>query len=206
MTIRAVTRFAVRACPSFIGDPLAHGLGDPTLRYPIVLADPPYYFEGYTSAEAYDRAPHYPTMRIDQICALPVRDLATDAAILFLWTTSAHQCLAFDVIEAWGFIYSTSAVWVKTECAPGLGHIVRQQHETLLIARRGDFPGPPPSTRPSSVITAPRRDQAASPMRRMPSSRRCTRHCPRSSCLRAVRRGPAGRCGAMRRCRKRQSE
>jgi N6-adenosine-specific RNA methylase IME4 len=158
-----VTRFAVRACPSFIGDPLAHGLGDPTLRYPIVLADPPYYFEGYTSAEAYDRAPHYPTMRIDQICALPVRDLATDAAILFLWTTSAHQCLAFDVIEAWGFIYSTSAVWVKTECAPGLGHIVRQQHETLLIARRGDFPGPPPSTRPSSVITAPRRDHSRKP-------------------------------------------
>jgi N6-adenosine-specific RNA methylase IME4 len=133
------------------------------VRYPVILADPPWLFEGYTSVEAYERTPKYPTMSLVEICALPVRDLACDPAILFLWSTSAHLRLAFDVIEAWGFSYSTSAVWCKSDCAPGLGHFVRQQHETLLIARRGDFPTPSPSVRPSSVIRAPRREHSRKP-------------------------------------------
>jgi N6-adenosine-specific RNA methylase IME4 len=132
-------------------------------RYPVILADPPWFFETFTSAEAYDRAPQYPTMRLADICALPVPDLATDPAILFLWSTSAHLRLAFNVIEAWGFTYATSAVWVKTDCAPGLGHYFRQQHETLLIARRSDFPLASPETRPSSVIAAPRREHSHKP-------------------------------------------
>jgi N6-adenosine-specific RNA methylase IME4/uncharacterized ParB-like nuclease family protein len=133
------------------------------VRYPVILADPPWFFQAYTSDEANHRAPEYPTMTLDEICALPMRDLACDPAILFLWVTSAHLRLAFDVVEAWGFSYSTCAVWCKSDCAPGLGHFVRQQHETLLIARRGDFPTPPPSARPSSVITAPRREHSRKP-------------------------------------------
>jgi N6-adenosine-specific RNA methylase IME4/ParB-like chromosome segregation protein Spo0J len=132
-------------------------------KYPVILADPPWFFETYTRDEASHRAPNYPTMKLEEICALPVRDLATETAILFLWTTSAHLYLSFQVIEAWGFAYSTDAVWEKTDCAPGLGHIFRQQHETLLTARRGDFPPPPPSMRPSSVIKSPRREHSRKP-------------------------------------------
>jgi N6-adenosine-specific RNA methylase IME4 len=134
-----------------------------TVRYPIVLADPPWFFETYTSEVAHERAPPYPPMTIEEICALLVGDLATAAAMLFLWVTSAHLEHAFTVMKAWGFEYSTSMVWVKTACAPGLGHIARQQHEHLLVGRRGDFPAPPPSTRPSSAIMAPRREHSRKP-------------------------------------------
>jgi N6-adenosine-specific RNA methylase IME4 len=33
----------------------------------------------------------------------------------------------------------------------------------VLIARRGDFPSPPPSARPSSVIRAPKREHSRKP-------------------------------------------
>src|SRR5262249_37934188 len=94
-------------------------------------------------------------------------------ALLFLWVTSAHQAQAFDVIKAWGFTYSTSAVWVKTDPASpdiikldpalGLGHWLRLEHELLLIARLGNFPLPPPDKRPPSVFFAPRREHSRKP-------------------------------------------
>jgi transcriptional regulator with XRE-family HTH domain len=52
-------------------------------RYPVILADPPWRYEnppmggGNRSIEN-----HYPTMTLEEICALPVGDLATDDAIL----------------------------------------------------------------------------------------------------------------------------
>jgi hypothetical protein len=49
------------------------------VRFPVVLADPPYFFETYASADANERAPEYPTMTVQEISALPVRELATDA-------------------------------------------------------------------------------------------------------------------------------
>ena len=123
-------------------------------RYPIILADPPWQ----TKAE---RKPHYPVMHVSEICALPVKDLAAEAAALFLWTTSPRLQKAFEVIEAWAFEYKTTMAWVKH--AIGTGYFVRNQHELLLIACRGDFPLPPPAARPSSVIMASRREHSEKP-------------------------------------------
>lgn len=131
-------------------------------RFPIILADPSWHFEPY-GCDGYDRAPDYQTMPLDEICALPVRDIATDPALLFCWSTSPHLEMAFQVIAAWDFRYITSMVWHKTGAPPGLGHFVRIDHEILLIARQGDFPSPPPSTRQSSVIEAPRREHSRKP-------------------------------------------
>jgi N6-adenosine-specific RNA methylase IME4 len=104
---------------------------------------------------------HYPTMDIEDICALPVHDLATDAAVLLLWTTSPHLENAFRVIASWKFTYKTNIVWVKE--SPGLGYTVRNQHELLLIATRGNIPSPAASQRPPSVIFAPRREHSRKP-------------------------------------------
>jgi N6-adenosine-specific RNA methylase IME4 len=145
-----------------------------TVRYPIIVADPAWRYECWNSDEAtYDRGPRYPTMSLEEICALPVRDLATEIALLLLWVTSAHLEHAFDVIRAWSFTYCGESVWVKIDPASpdvikldpalGLGHWQRNQHESLLIARRGDFPLPPPHLRFRSVFFAPRRGHSVKP-------------------------------------------
>jgi N6-adenosine-specific RNA methylase IME4 len=131
--------------------------------YPIILADPPWYFEAYNEISGVERAAgnHYPTMALEEICALPVKGLATDSAALFLWTTAPHLQEALRVIDAWGFNYRTNIVWVKDRF--GLGYYVRNQHELLLVATHGQLPTPDPANRPPSVIEAPRREHSRKP-------------------------------------------
>jgi N6-adenosine-specific RNA methylase IME4 len=132
-------------------------------RFPVILADPPWHFEVYNESSGVERAAgnHYPTMSLEEICALPVKELATDSAALFLWVTAPHLEQAHHVIRAWGFIPKTGFVWVKDRF--GLGYFLRGRHEHLLIAVRGDMPCPLPSRRPDSVIKAPRREHSRKP-------------------------------------------
>lgn len=87
------------------------------MRYPVVLADPPWPYEVYSrdtgagrSAEA-----HYSTMTIAEIMALPIPDVLAKDACLFLWATWPTLKFAFMAAEAWGLTYKTDAfLWVKT--------------------------------------------------------------------------------------------
>jgi N6-adenosine-specific RNA methylase IME4 len=81
--------------------------------------------------------------------------------LLFLWVPAPILREAFQVIDSWGFTYRTGAVWDKTKI--GAGHWFRQQHEHLLLGRRGEFPTPPDSVRPASIIRAPRREHSRKP-------------------------------------------
>jgi N6-adenosine-specific RNA methylase IME4 len=132
-------------------------------RFPVIYADPPWRFAPYDSVTGTARTPeaHYPCMQTKEIADLPIAKLATEDAILFLWTTAPHLQQAFHVIEAWGFRYATNVVWVKDQI--GLGFYVRNQHELLLIATHGFMRAPPPAQRPPSVITAPRREHSRKP-------------------------------------------
>ena len=77
-------------------------------------------------------------MSIDDLCNLPIRDLAEDNAVLFLWTTSPKLFDAHDVIKAWGFEYKTSFVWDKVKHV--MGHYNSVRHEFLLLCIKGSFP------------------------------------------------------------------
>jgi N6-adenosine-specific RNA methylase IME4 len=100
-------------------------------------------------------------MELAGICKLPVGDLATPDAVLFMWTTAPYLRQAFEVLAAWGFEYCTHFAWVKDR--PALGYWVRNQHELLLIAKRGNPPTPRPGDRPPSVINAARREHSRKP-------------------------------------------
>jgi N6-adenosine-specific RNA methylase IME4 len=119
----------------------------PDGKFRLIYADPPWRYE---HIETENRAieNQYPTMSLDEICALSVP--AADDAVLFLWATSPKLSEAMKVIEAWGFDYRTCAVWDKEKI--GMGYYFRQQHELLLVAARGALPVPEPSDRVSSVI------------------------------------------------------
>jgi N6-adenosine-specific RNA methylase IME4 len=132
-------------------------------RYPIIYADPPWQFDVYDAESGLNRAAaaHYPTMELEDICKLPVADLATGDAVLFLWTTAPHLQKAFEVLAAWGFEYRTNIAWAKDKT--GLGYWVRNQHELLLIGARGNMRSPAEGTRPPSIIQAPRREHSRKP-------------------------------------------
>lgn len=130
-------------------------------QFPVIYADPPWRYEHVkTDNRAIEN--QYPTMALEEICALPVADLATPDAILFLWTTSPKLDESLDVVDAWGFTYRTCAVWDKEKI--GMGYYFRQQHELLLVATRGSIPVPPVESRVSSVLRYPRGEHSAKPL------------------------------------------
>lgn len=135
-------------------EPLVH-LGP----FPVIYADPPWRYEHSESPEVRKVENQYPTMTLDEIKALDIP--AADDAVIFLWVTSPKLAEGLDVMTAWGFTYRTSMVWVKDRI--GMGYYARQQHEFLLIGRRGSLPAPDPEDRPASVVTAPRGEHSAKP-------------------------------------------
>jgi N6-adenosine-specific RNA methylase IME4 len=132
----------------------------PEGKYDLVYADPPWR---YDFAKTYTRAVEnqYPTLSLEEICALDVPSITGDDAMLFLWATPPLLRQALQVIDAWGFEYKTQMVWVKDKI--GMGFYVRLKHELLLIAKKGEYPLPDESIRPESVIFAPRTEHSKKP-------------------------------------------
>ena len=81
-------------------------------KWPVALIDPPWQFENPMWNDN-NRSPPYPTMTLEQLKDLPVPDIMTDAAAMFLWTTAPKLDEAIDLLRAWGFSYRTCAVWIK---------------------------------------------------------------------------------------------
>lgn len=110
-------------------------------KYDIIYADPPWRYERDKVQGAAEN--HYPTMGIDEICALPVGEIAAKDGVLFLWATFPLLPEAFRVMEAWGYRYKSVAfVWVKrNRRSPGwfygLGYWTRGNAELCLLATRG---------------------------------------------------------------------
>jgi len=125
----------------------------PKGKFGVIYADPPWRYE-FAKAQSRQIENHYPTMTLDEICALPVQDFASPDCVLFLWATSPKLADAFTVLGAWGFTYRTCAVWAKPQI--GMGFYFRQQHELLLVATQGSPPPALECARPGSVHTESR--------------------------------------------------
>jgi ParB/RepB/Spo0J family partition protein len=96
--------------------------------FQVIVADPPWQYESRNSLP-------YPTMPIDEIKCMPVKEIASDDAVLWLWTTNAHLRAAFDVVGSWGFEYKALLTWVKDRM--GTGEWLRGQTEHCLLGVRG---------------------------------------------------------------------
>ena len=107
----------------------------PQGKYRIIYADPPWKYkddliESYGAAEK-----HYPTMTIEELGNLPIKDIADDNAVLFLWVTSPLLEVSFKLVHAWGFTYKTSFIWDKVK--HNMGHYNSVRHELLLVCTKG---------------------------------------------------------------------
>ena len=110
-------------------------------KYLIINADPPWDYQQCRLSGSAKK--HYPTMRIEELCALPVAEIADRDCALFLWATFPQLPEALRLIQAWGFVYKTVAfVWLKQNRKAltwffGLGFWTRSNAEICLLATKG---------------------------------------------------------------------
>ncbi|MDE2105270.1 MAG: hypothetical protein KGL39_49045 [Patescibacteria group bacterium] len=164
--------------------------------FSCILADPPWHFRARTALQVgnwtsrRDAEKHYSVMGVEDIKALPVRNIAAKDAHLFLWTTGRCLRQALEVIEAWGFRYSAIAfTWIKLKrshnplqlrCVAlaeadlhvGLGLTTRKNAEFCLLGRRGNAHRNAKDVR--EIILAPVREHSRKPDEQY---RRVERYC-----------------------------
>ena len=118
-------------------------------KYNIIYADPPWRYDDRKCNGACEH--HYNTMNIEEICNLPIKDIAADNCVLFLWATYPMLQEALKLINAWGFTYkSIGFQWIKLNKKVtnplfiskhnfffGLGRWTRGNSEPCLIAVKG---------------------------------------------------------------------
>jgi ParB family chromosome partitioning protein len=111
---------------------------EPRGDYQVVLADLPW--ESSAEREA---------MPLEELCLLPVGNIAAKDCVLFLWTTGPGAKDAIRVLDCWGFTYRTCAVW--TGAPSHTGDYLQERHGLLLVATKGSPLTPTDEARPDSV-------------------------------------------------------
>ena len=124
----------------------------PNKKYNIIYADPAWKYKATRSGAgikdpngAGGAEKHYPTMTLEDICALPVKDIADENCMLFLWYTSCLLDYGAEVMKHWGFTYKTMGfVWVKmtkdySKPYSGMGHYTNQNAEFCLLGLKGKY-------------------------------------------------------------------
>ncbi|OSP52931.1 MT-A70 family methyltransferase [Pseudoruegeria sp. SK021] len=113
-------------------------------KFGCVMADPPWRFQNRTGkiAPEHKRLARYPTMTLEEICALPVAEHVEERAHCYLWVPNALLPEGLEVLKAWGFGYKSHIVWekVRKDGGPdgrGVGFYFRNVTEILLFGVRG---------------------------------------------------------------------
>lgn len=113
-------------------------------RFATVLADPPWQFQNRTGkmAPEHKRLNRYGTLSLAEIMALPVAELTTDPAHLYLWVPNALLPEGLQVLAAWGFQYKSNLVWhkIRKDGGPdgrGVGFYFRNVTELVLFGVKG---------------------------------------------------------------------
>lgn len=131
-------------------------------KYNIIYADPPWPYDNEKGNDPKMGGFTYPSMDLEDIKNLPINEISNKNSVLFLWATMPKLIEAFEVIESWGFKYTTCAfVWVKLNkkskfdtkryndkrydiieggIYSGLGHWTNGNVELCLFAKKGSLP------------------------------------------------------------------
>lgn len=132
--------------------------------FDIAIIDPPWRLRTWNKkGQGRSTSRHYPTMSPEEIDALPISEIITKNALIFLCATSPMLPHALNALTRWGLGYVTSLVWVKERI--DTGYWARSRHEFVLIGRRGKFTAPAPALRPDSVIEGQQREHSRKPDR-----------------------------------------
>jgi N6-adenosine-specific RNA methylase IME4 len=150
----------------------------PDRKYEIIYADPPWHYNGKMqfdnsgkSADQIDLNKNifisaaefkYPTVKTSELKKLPIHEIASDDALLFMWTTNPHLDQAIELGTAWGFDYKTVAfVWDKMVHNPG--QYTLSNVEMVLVFKRGRIPKPRGARNVQQLVRSPRRAHSQKP-------------------------------------------
>jgi len=138
--------------------------------FKTILADPPWRFTNRTGkvAPEHRRLDRYDTMTLDDICALPVANVAADNAHLYLWVPNALLPEGLRVMQAWGFRYISNVVWAKRrkDGGPdgrGVGFYFRNVTEPILFGVRGKMRTLDPGRSQVNMIETRKREHSRKP-------------------------------------------
>ena len=155
--------------------------------FKMIVADPPWHFRARTALQMLnwtsrrDAERHYNVMGVDDIAAMPVKELAAPDAHLLMWITGPLliEGKHLAIMKAWGFKPSSIAfTWVKlrrsidmrqlrltatqeSDLHVGLGLTTRKNAEFCLLGRRGNAKRISKSIR--EIILAPVREHSRKP-------------------------------------------
>lgn len=118
----------------------------PKKKYNIVYVDPPWSYMDKASAGERGACYKYDLMSMEDICNIPVKDIAADDCCLFMWATmpKLDEIFLWDIFAFWGFEYKTNAfTWVKLNKKKptwfwGMGRWTRANAELCLLATKGN--------------------------------------------------------------------
>jgi N6-adenosine-specific RNA methylase IME4 len=114
-------------------------------KHEIIYADPGWRYRDKAKAGSRGVDGKYKsTMSMDEIVDLPVQQIATDNAYLFLWVTSPliGEIIQSGLMKHWGFKQKNVAfTWIKTtkhgKLHWGMGNWTRANPEFCLLGIRG---------------------------------------------------------------------
>lgn len=119
-------------------------------KYDVIYADPPWKYDDRLAMKGVSgmirgAESFYNTMSLQEIKELPIAEISSRNAILFMWITMPFLDKAFEVMNAWGFKYKTCGFcWIKkTKTGKnhlGMGHYTRGNAELCLIGIKNKRP------------------------------------------------------------------
>ena len=134
--------------------------------FSIIYADPCWDYAGHSqhgkktiTKGAID---HYPTLNLEKLKTLNVKEICEKDALLFMWTSSPHLDQAIELMRAWGFEYKTIGfIWEKQKTNPG--YYTLSRCEICIVGKMGKIPTPRGSRKEHQFLSEMRREHSQKP-------------------------------------------
>jgi len=151
----------------------------PDKRFDIIYADPPWNYNGKLQYDKSSKSKEnldfkrpifissasfkYPTLTLDDLKRMPLKEVAKDDCLLFMWTSNPHLAQAIELGRAWEFEYRTVAfVWDKMSHNPG--KYTLSNCELCLVFKRGRIPQPRGARNVPQLVRSPRKEHSEKPI------------------------------------------
>ena len=149
----------------------------PEKRYSVIYLDPPWNYGGKIQYDSSAKVSHYrhsdmfiskvddkyPTMKLEDLKKLDVKNIAADDCVMFMWVTNPHLAQGIELAKHWNFEYKTVAfVWDKMNHNPG--HYTLSYCELCLLFKKGKIPTPRGSRNEKQLVRIPRTEHSRKPI------------------------------------------